>query len=135
MRFLFFSGPKKNIFRFFQVKIIIFSFKFCKREKFDFQLKKLKNIFFEKLFFSAQKKSKISKMRWNFFIRSSIPIRYILNLSKKPKTEGISLYSSRLQALSAQTPLKVAERPTFTLRASYNNSIIIITNNGYFSNI
>ena len=33
----------------------------------------------------------------------------------------ISLYSSKLQALSALNPLKMLERPTFTLRASHRD--------------
>ena len=51
----------------------------------------------------------------SFFFWSSIPVRYILVLAKKPKTGGITLYSSKIPRGTSQNPLKVAQQLTFTM--------------------
>ena len=68
---------------------------------------------------AAHKKSKISNLRQYFRIRSSIPVRYILVLPENEQNNRRARNSSKVQAPSAQNPLRMAERRTFTLRASY----------------
>ena len=71
------------------------------------------------------KKSKISNVRQDFCIRSSIPVRYILVLPENAQNNRIALYSSKYSGGTSQNTLKVAERLTFTLRASNINPKII----------
>ena len=68
---------------------------------------------------SAPKKSKISNVKQNFYIRSSIPVRYVLVLPENAQNNRITLYSSKRHGVTSKNTCILLERPTFTLRPSH----------------